>query len=70
MGKTVRVKDGSEVVIRPLTRDDFDRSLAFFQALPRGDLDYLRGDPTQPDVLERRFQEMESGEYSRLVAVV
>jgi L-amino acid N-acyltransferase YncA len=70
MGKTVRVKDGSEVVIRPLTRDDFDRSLAFFRALPRDDLDYLRGDPTQTDVLERRFQEMESGEYNRLVAVV
>jgi L-amino acid N-acyltransferase YncA len=70
MGKTVRVKDGSEVVIRPLTRGDFDQSLAFFRALPRDDLDYLRGDPTQPDVLERRFQEMESGEYNRLVAVV
>jgi RimJ/RimL family protein N-acetyltransferase len=69
MGKTVRLKDGSEVVVRPLTKDDFDASLAFFRALPKEDVDYLRGDPTQREMLEARFQEMESGQYDRLVAV-
>jgi L-amino acid N-acyltransferase YncA len=70
MAKSVELKDGIEVIVRPLVRDDFDRSIAFFKSLPREDRDYLRGDPTQPDVLERRFQEMESGEISRMVAVV
>jgi L-amino acid N-acyltransferase YncA len=69
MAKTVQLKDGSEVLIRPLTQDDFERSLAFFRELPREDLDYLRGDPSQREVLERRFKEMESGEYDRLVAL-
>ncbi len=69
MSKTVQLKDGSEILIRPQTRDDFERSIAFFKALPREDLDYLRGDPTQLDVLERRYQEMESGDYDRLVAI-
>ncbi len=70
MTKTVRLKDGSEVVIRPLTRDDLDKSIAFFRALPQEDLNYLRGDPSQPAVAERRIQEMESNECKRLVAVV
>jgi L-amino acid N-acyltransferase YncA len=70
MGKNVGLKDGSEVEIRPLTKDDFDLALEFFRALPKEDVNYLRGDPTQPEVLERRLQEMESGEYNRLVAIV
>jgi RimJ/RimL family protein N-acetyltransferase len=69
MAKTVQLKDGSEVLIRPLTKDDFELSLAFFRELPREDLDYLRGDPSQREVLERRFKEMESGEYDRLIAL-
>ncbi len=70
MGKTVRLKDGTEILIQPLKRDDIERSLAFFQALPKEDLKYLRGDPTQREVVESRIREMESGDYSRLVAVV
>lgn len=70
MGKTVHLKDGSEVLIRPLKRDDVERSLAFFQALPEEDLKYLRADVTQRESVERRIREMESGECDRLVAVV
>jgi L-amino acid N-acyltransferase YncA len=70
MTKNVRLKDGTEVVIRPLTRDDVERSLAFFLALPKEDLRYLRGDPTRREVVEARLQEMETGEYHRLVALV
>lgn len=70
MGKTVRLKDGTEVLIRPLQRDDIERSLAFFRALPKEDLNYLRRDPTKREIVEQRVREMESGEYDRLVAVV
>jgi RimJ/RimL family protein N-acetyltransferase len=70
MGKTVHLKDGSEVLIRPLRRDDIERALAFFRSLSEEDLKYLRGDPTQREAVERRVREMESGEYDRLIAVV
>ncbi len=70
MSKTVHLKDGSEVLLRALTRDDVERSLAFFRALPEEDLKYLRGDPTKREVVEERIRETESGAYHRLVAVV
>jgi RimJ/RimL family protein N-acetyltransferase len=70
MAKTIRLKDGSAVLIRPLTRDDIEKSIAFFRALPQEDLNYLRGDPSQRAVAERRIQEMESNECKRLVAIV
>lgn len=70
MAKTLHLKDGTEVLVRPLAKDDVERSLAFFQALTREDLNYLRGDPTQREVVERRIREMETGEYDRLVAIV
>lgn len=69
LAKPILLKDGTEVMIRPLTRDDIDLSVAFFGDLPREDLNYLRGDPSRREVAERRIQEMESGECNRLVAI-
>jgi L-amino acid N-acyltransferase YncA len=57
-------------VVRQLTRDDIERSLAFFRALPKEDLKYLRRDVTRLDVVEERIAEMERGQCHRLVAVV
>jgi len=70
MEKTVKLKDGTQVLIRPMTRDDVDKSYAFFQALPDQDRAYLRRDVSRRDIVERRIQEMESGSVKRLVAVV
>lgn len=70
MEKTVHLKDGTEVVIRPLTAEDLDRSSAFFQGLPAEDREYLRVDVTRPDVVERRIREVAGGKVKRLVAVV
>jgi L-amino acid N-acyltransferase YncA len=70
MEKTVHLKDGAEVVIRPLTAEDLDRSSAFFQGLPAEDREYLRVDVTRPDVVERRIREVAGGKVKRLVAVV
>ncbi|MEE8417228.1 MAG: GNAT family N-acetyltransferase, partial [candidate division Zixibacteria bacterium] len=60
----------SEVLIRELKKDDLDKSLAFFRALPKEDRAYLRVDVTKRDVVERRINAMESEEVNRLVAVV
>ncbi len=70
MKKKAKLKDGSEVLIRELRKDDIDRSLAFFRALPKEDRAYLRVDVTKREVVERRINAMESGKVSRLVAIV
>ncbi len=69
MEKKVKLKDGSEVLIRKLGKDDKSRSLAFFRALPKEDRAYLRVDVTKPEIVERRIQTMESDRIIRLVAV-
>ena len=51
-------KDGTEVLIRPLTKEDVDKSLAFFCALPEEDRRYLRGDATRRDNVERRIRQV------------
>lgn len=69
MQKTVKLKDQTEVLIRELTREDLDRSHAFFANLPEEDRAYLRREVTQREVVERRISESDSGSVMRLVAV-
>ncbi len=70
MAKTVTLKDGTEVLVRQLGKDDFDRSFAFFKDLPPEDRAYLRTDVTKPEVIRRRIQEVQLGSAERLVALV
>jgi L-amino acid N-acyltransferase YncA len=65
-----KLKDGTEVVIRPMTKDDLDRSLAFFRALPKEDRACLRRDVTKREIAEERVHEMEVGAVRRLVALI
>jgi len=70
MENTVHLKNGTEVLIRPLTKKDVEKSLAFFCALPEEDRRYLRGDVTRRDRVERRIREIDAGTVKRLVALV
>jgi hypothetical protein len=70
MTQTAWLKDGSEVLIRPLTEEDLERSLAFFTSLGEEDRAYLRVDVTKREVVERRIQAMETGMVKRLVGLV
>ncbi len=70
MEKKAKLKDGSEVVIRELRKDDLDRSVAFFRALPKEDRVYLRVDVTKRENVERRIKALDSGMAMRLVASV
>jgi ribosomal protein S18 acetylase RimI-like enzyme len=70
METQAKLKDGTAIVIRPMTEDDVDKSWAFFRKLPREDRDYLRADVTKRDVVEKRIHDMRSGVVKRLVAVV
>jgi ribosomal protein S18 acetylase RimI-like enzyme len=66
-----QLKDGTEVLIRPLGIGDLDRSFAFFQALPTEDRAYLRVDVTKRDLVERRIRSAVRAEnMTRIVALV
>jgi RimJ/RimL family protein N-acetyltransferase len=70
MKKTVRLEDGTEVLIREMSRADLDGSLAFFRSLSEEDRAYLRRDVIRPEVAEERIREVESGTVRRLLGVV
>ena len=67
--RIVKLKDQSELLIRPMTRDDLEASLAFFRALPEENRLSLRRDLTIREVIEHRIREMEADTVERLVAV-
>lgn len=66
--KNVKLKDGSSVTLRLLSRDDFEASLDFFRRQPEKDRIYLRRDVTQREVIEARFVEIEAGLASVIIA--
>ena len=69
MEKKVRLKDGTEAVIRELTIDDLEMAVAFFRELPREDRVFLRVDVTNREIVERRIKTMRMDNVIRLVAV-
>ena len=54
--KTFELKDGSSVLVRLMSEDDFEKSYRFFQNLPEEDRLFLRVDVTDKDVLKRRLR--------------
>ena len=69
VGRDVKLKNGTRVVVRPMNPDDLDRSFTFFQTIPAEDRAYLRHDVSRRDVVEERIRSMDSGRIRRLVAV-
>ena len=67
--KTITLRDGREVVLRPMMDGDFERSYAFFRDLPEDMRLYLRADVTKRDVVERRMRQDDRHQFYRLVAV-
>jgi L-amino acid N-acyltransferase YncA len=67
--RTVKLKDGLEVLIRPMKREDLEGSFAFFRALPEENRLSFRRDMTIREVVEERIREMDEGDVKRLVAV-
>ena len=68
--ETVKLNDGTEVTIRPMSTDDLEKSLAFFTALPGEDRACLRRDVTRLSIIQQRIREMQEGVAKRLVALV
>ena len=70
MDKLLKLKDGTDVVIRKLKKSDLDRSFEFFQGLPREDKAYLRVDVNKRENVEKRIKSMLGGKIIRLAALV
>jgi len=67
--KTVQLKNGTNVVIRPMTADDLERSHRFFLALPADDRYMLRVDVTDREAVLLRMDPSPAYDHYRLVAL-
>ena len=66
----VKIREGTEVRIRPLRTEDLDRLCEFFQELPEEDRKYLRFDVTDRQVVEERIRTIQKwGRLKRMVAL-
>ena len=70
MEKKTKLKDGTEVLIRDMRKDDIQKSHDFFQKLPLDDRAYLRADVTKKWVVEARIKSIAMGGVKRIVAEV
>jgi len=69
MEKIVTLKDGVEVLFRPVCLSDLDMSEAFFLELPEEDKVFLRTDVTQREFIKKRIMIAEEGTVDRIVAL-
>ena len=60
MDKHITLKDGTDVLIRPIVMEDLDQSCKFFLELPEEERIYICGDVTQRDVVRRRIRDVEA----------
>ncbi len=67
--KNVQLKDGREVVLRPLAQDDFGGLYSFFQAIPEEDRLYLAHDVSDPDLIRKWTEELDFERVIPLVAL-
>ena len=67
--KSVSLKDGRSVDLRPLASEDFTRLHEFFVALPEEDRIFLRHDVTDPEVVRKWTDGLDLDRVFPLVAV-
>ena len=65
--KTLKLKDGTTVTIRPLTKDDGPALLAFFKKVPIKDRLFLKEDVTNKEVIDRWIKELN---YNKVMPVI
>jgi len=65
--KKVKLKDGQEIVIRPLEKKDKDRLLEFFRSLPLEDRLFLKDDVTDPKVIDSWVKNLD---FDRVIPIV
>jgi RimJ/RimL family protein N-acetyltransferase len=66
--KTLKIKGGTRVLIRPLTKQDGPALLAFFAGLPDDDRLFLKEDVTKKEVIDRWIEELNFNKVLPIVA--
>ena len=66
--KTVKLKDGRAVMLRPLASGDFHKLYAFFEALPDEDRLFLRHNVRDPELIRKWTAEIDLERVIPLVA--
>ena len=65
--KELKLRDGTTVVLKPMTEDDTEALLQFFQQVPPDDRYFLKEDVTSPKVLQRWAAELD---YNRALPLL
>jgi L-amino acid N-acyltransferase YncA len=66
--KVVKLRDGTEVLVRFMQQEDGDRLLEFFRGVPEEERVFLREDVTRPEAIEARVRAMGRGRFLSLLA--
>jgi RimJ/RimL family protein N-acetyltransferase len=66
--KTIKLKDDSTVVIRPLSKQDGPALLSFFAEVPENDRLFLKEDVTKKEVIDKWINELDYDKVLPLVA--
>lgn len=66
--QNLKLKDGNQVVVKPLEGRDAPALLEFYRTLPEEDRLYLRDDVTKPEWLERFVAHVKHNEVVSLIA--
>ena len=69
MKKNIKLKDGTELVLRLLKKKDRNRLTAFFRSLPKEDRIYLRVDVTDKKAIKQIIKSSQLGENRRIIAL-
>lgn len=70
MNKNIKLKDGSEILLRQLNQKDQIRLTSFFNSLPKEDRMYLRVDVTDKDTVIQIFKSSMSEDNIRIIALI
>ncbi len=66
--KTIKLKDGSEVLVRFMDQGDQERLLDLFKRVPEAERVFLREEMARPEAVEARMRALERGRFTALVA--
>lgn len=67
--RTVELRDGTQIVLRPMMADDCGKLLNFFRDLPEGDRFFLKEDVTSPNVINAWTEQLDYDRALPLLAL-
>ena len=65
---TIKIKDGTKVIIRQLSKHDGPELLKFFTAIPEDDRLFLKDDVTKKEVIERWIDDLDFDKVFPMIA--